>query len=108
MSKSVIRAVVIAMGSGALLAGAVAPAGAWPIPITAEEQNFINRAHATGFPGDDDQMLLVGRQACQMLMTGTNTQDAADGLAGRYGVDPAQARAVVGLAHSILCTSARG
>ncbi|MEZ0053649.1 hypothetical protein ABIA30_004682 [Mycobacterium sp. MAA66] len=108
MSTLLIRAAAAAVGVGALLGGAAAPAWAWPIPITSEEQNYINRAHATGFPGDDDQMLMAGRQACQMLMTGQNTQGAADALAGQYGADPGQAVALVRAAHGILCTSARG
>jgi len=108
MTATFFRAGAIAVGAGALLVGAGAPAWAWPIPITSEEQRLIDQAHATGFPGDDDQMLMAGRQACQMLMTGQGSQAAADTLAGRYGADPGQAVAVVRIAHSILCTSARG
>jgi len=108
MSTPLIRAAMIAAGAGALLVGAAAPAWAWPIPITSEEQRVIDQAHATGFPGDDDQMLMAARQACQMLMTGQGSQAATDTLAGRYGADPGQAAAVVRIAHGILCTSARG
>ena len=108
MSTLFIRAAAIAVGSGALLAGAVQPAGAWPIPITPEEQNYITRAHATGFPGDDDQMLMAGRQACQMLYSGQHAQDVANTLAGRYNADPGQAAALVRAARGILCTQAPG
>lgn len=108
MSALLIRAAAVVAGAGALWAATAIPAGAWPIPITPEEQNYINRAHATGFPGDDDQMLMAGRQACQMLMTGQSTQGATDAIAGQYGVDPGQAGALVRVAHGILCTSARG
>lgn len=108
MSALLVRVAVIAVGSGALWAGAVAPAGAWPIPITPQQQNFINRAHATGFPGDDDQVLQAGLQACHLLYTGTHAPDAANTLAGTYNADPGQAAAVVRTARSILCTQAPG
>lgn len=41
-------------------------------------------------------------------MTGRGTQGATDTIAAQNGVDPAQAGALVRIAHGILCTSARG
>ena len=103
-----VRLLAAAVGAGVLLGTATGTAGAWPIPITPEEQGVINRGHAAGFPGDDDQVLMAARQACQALMTGKGTQGATDMLAGMYHTDPGTARALVGIAHGTLCTSARG
>ena len=36
-------------------------ASAWPIPVTPEQQRFINQARNAGFPGDDDAVLQAGR-----------------------------------------------
>lgn len=108
MPALIIRAAVTAAGAAALLGIGTAPAWAWPIPITPEQQNFINAARGAGFPGDDDAVLQAGLQACQMLMTGKGTQGATEFVAGQYGADPAQAGALVRAAHGRLCTSARG
>jgi hypothetical protein len=102
------RTLMAAAGAGVLLGVGVGPAWAWPIPITSEEQGVINRGHAVGFPGDDDQVLMAARQACQALMTGQGTQGATDMLAGMYNTDPGVARQLVNIAHGTLCTSARG
>ncbi|WP_071289142.1 DUF732 domain-containing protein [Mycolicibacterium llatzerense] len=100
---------VVAAAAGTVLFGTTSPAArAWPIPITPEEQNYINRAHATGFPGDDDQMLMAGRQSCQLLYSGTRAAAAANEIAGRYNADPGQAAALVRVARGILCTQAPG
>ena len=107
MASLIIRASAAAATVGALLGVSSAPAWAWPIPITPEQQNFINAARGAGFPGDDDTVLQAGLQACQMLMTGKGTQGATDFVAGQYGADPAQAGALVRAAHGRLCTSAR-
>lgn len=108
MPALIIRAAAVAATAAALLGVCTAPAWAWPIPITPEQQNFINAARGAGFPGDDDAVLQAGLQACQMLMTGNGTQAATDFVAGQYGADPAQAGALVRAAHGRLCTSARG
>ena len=102
------RMVAVAVGAGVLLSAAAGTAGAWPIPITPEEQGVINRGHAAGWPGDDDGVLMAARQACQALMTGQGTQGATDSLVGMYGADPGVARQLVNIAHGTLCTSARG
>ncbi|MGB8407141.1 MAG: DUF732 domain-containing protein [Mycobacterium sp.] len=104
----VARMLTAAVGVGVLLSVGAGTAGAWPIPITPEEQGVINRGHAAGWPGDDDAVLMAARQACQALMTGQGTQGATDALVGMYGADPGVARQLVNIAHGTLCTSARG
>ncbi|MUM34142.1 DUF732 domain-containing protein [Mycobacterium sp. CBMA361] len=98
----------VALVAGAAFGVSAGTASAWPIPITPEQQRFINQARAAGFPGDDDAVLQAGLQACQMLMTGSETQGAVDGIVGQTGADPGSASALVRRAHGILCTSARG
>ena len=56
------RGFVVRVASAVLVAGAAfgisaGTASAWPIPITPEQQRFINQARAAGFPGDDDAVL---------------------------------------------------
>jgi hypothetical protein len=42
----------------------IGAAAAWPVPLTADDTNFLNAARRSGFPGGDDQLLLgVGRCA---------------------------------------------
>lgn len=103
-----VRVLAAAVGAGVLLGVGAGTAAAWPIPKTPEEQGVVDRGHQAGFPGDDDQVLMAARQACQALMTGKGTAGATDMLAGMYHTDPATARNLVGIAHSTLCTSARG
>lgn len=103
-----IRALAATLGAGVLLSTAIGTASAWPIPITGQQQNFINQARGAGFPGDDDQVLTAGLQACRLLYTGQGTQGAAASLAGQYGTSPDQAAALVGAAHGIMCTQAPG
>jgi len=105
---NVIRALAATLGAGVLLSTAIGTASAWPIPITGQQQNFINQARGAGFPGDDDQVLTAGLQACRLLYTGQGTQGAAASLAGQYGTSPDQAAALVGAAHGIMCTQAPG
>ncbi len=104
-----IRLIGCAVAAAAALSVAAAgSASAWPMPFTPEQQRFINQARTAGFPGDDDAVLQAGLRACQMLMTGSGTQGAVDGIVGETGADPAPAAALVRRAHGILCTSARG
>lgn len=103
-----VRALAVTLGAGALLSTAVGTASAWPIPITGQQQSFINQARGAGFPGDDDQVLTAGLQACRLLYTGQGTQGAAGSLAGQYGTSPEQAAALVNAAHGIMCTQAPG
>ena len=57
MSAFIVRVAATAVTVAALLGVGTAPAWAWPIPITPEQQNFINAARGAGFPGDDDAVL---------------------------------------------------
>lgn len=86
----------------------MALANAWPIPLTGEEQRMIANARNGGFPGDDDQIMLAGRQACQFLYTGQSRQQVIDGMVGRYGATTQQANALVNAAKSTICTQAPG
>lgn len=97
--------------AGMLSAAAVmssATAGAWPIPLTGEEQRMIATARGAGFPGDDDTIMLAGRQACQFLYTGQSRQQVIDGMVGRYGATPQQANSLVNAAKGTICTQAPG
>ncbi len=93
--------------AGGLLGLGAAPAGAWPIPLTADETNFLNATRGN-FPGNDDQLLLAGKQACRLLYTGQGNQGAVDATAATYGATPAQAASLVGAARSTMCTQAPG
>lgn len=101
------QVVATAAAAGALLGLAAPPAGAWPIPLTADQTNFLNATRG-GFPGNDDQLLLAGNQACRMLYTGQGTQATIDTTAATYGASPQQAAALVGAARSTMCTQAPG
>lgn len=102
------RALAVTFGAGGLLWTAVGTAWAWPVPITGEQLSFINQSRNAGFPGDDDQVLTAGLQACRLLYTGQGTRGAAGTLAGQYGTSPEQAAALVSAAHGIMCTQAPG
>ena len=106
--RKAIRTLVVTVGAGAVLSAAAGTASAWPIPITGQQQSFINQARGAGFPGDNDQVLTAGLQACRLLYTGQGTQGAAATLAGQYGTSPEQAAALVSAAHGIMCTQAPG
>lgn len=108
MRGTPIRILTAALGAGALLAFAGGTAAAWPIPITPEQQNFINQARGAGFPGDDDQILLAGQQACRALYTRQGVQGAIDTVAGPNGATPEQAAGLVRAARGTLCTQAPG
>jgi Protein of unknown function (DUF732) len=106
--KKFVRSVAAVLGAGAVLGFAAGTASAWPIPITGEQQNFINQARNAGFPGDDDQILLAGNQACRALYTRQGVQAAIDTVAGPNGATPEQAAALVRAARGTLCTQAPG
>lgn len=99
-------AVTATLAAGAL-GLSTAPAGAWPIPLTADDTNFLNATRGN-FPGNDDQLLLAGRQACRMLYTGQGAQATIDATAASYGASPQQAAGLVGAARSTMCTQAPG
>lgn len=108
MRGTPIRILTAALGAGALLAFAGGTAAAWPIPITPEQQNFINQARGAGFPGDDDQILMAGQQACRALYVRQGVQGAIDTVAGPNGATPEQAAGLVRAARGTLCTQAPG
>ena len=101
------RVVAAATVAGGLLGLAAAPAGAWPIPLTAVEINFLNATRGN-VPGNDDQLLLAGKQACRMLYTGQGSQPTIDATAAQYGASPDQAAGLVGAARGTMCTQAPG
>jgi hypothetical protein len=96
------------LSAGVLLGSATGTASAWPLPITPEQQNFINQARNAGFPGDDDQILLAGNQACRVLYTRQGLQAAIDAVAAPNGATPDQAAGLVRAARGTLCTQAPG
>lgn len=96
------------MATGVLLGvAAVPPAVAWPIPLSPDEINFLNGVRGS-FPGDDDQLLLAGKQACRLLYTGQSAQSVIDATAGQYAASPGQAAGLVGAARGTMCTQAPG
>jgi hypothetical protein len=105
---TITRVLAAALSAGALLAAETGTASAWPIPITPEQQRYINQARGAGFPGDDDAVLQAGMQACRALYTGQGAQGATGTVAGQAGVSPDQAGVAVRLARGILCTQAPG
>ncbi len=56
-------------------------------------------------PGDDDQLLLAGKQACRLLYTGQPSQAVIDTTTAQFGADPRVVAVVVDRvivnAHSI-------
>lgn len=101
------QVVAVAAMAGGLLGLAAVPAGAWPIPLTADQINFLNATRGN-FPGNDDQLLLAGKQACRMLYTGQGSQPTIDATAAQYGASADQAAGLVGAARSTMCTQAAG
>lgn len=99
--------VAAAAVAGGLLGLVAAPAGAWPIPLTADDINFLNATRGN-FPGNDDQLLLAGKQACRMLYTGQGSQPTIDATAAQHGASPDQAAGLIGAARSTMCTQAPG
>ncbi len=108
VTNKVVRLAAATLGAGVLMAAAAGTASGWPIPITPEQQRFINQARGAGFPGDDDAVLQAGMQACRALYTGQGVQGAIGTVAAQAGVNPDQAAAVVHLARGTLCTQAPG
>jgi hypothetical protein len=102
-----IRMFAAALIGGAMLGAAVAPASAWPIPLSADEVNYLNAVRGN-FPGNDDQLLLAGKQACRLLYTGQPAPAVISATATQYGASPDQASAVVNAARGTMCTQAPG
>ena len=104
--NKVIRVAAAALGAGAIVTAAAGTASAWPIPITPEQQRYINQARGAGFPGDDDAVLQAGLQACRAFYTGQDVQAAIGTVAAQAGVNPDQAGVAVRLARGTLCMQA--
>ena len=99
---------MVTVAAAGVLLGATAPAAsAWPLPLSSDDQNFLSSARGT-FPGDDDQLLIVGRQMCRMLYTGQPAQAVIDTTAAQYGATPGQAAGVLHAARGTSCTQAPG
>lgn len=90
-----------------MLGAAVSPAAAWPLPLTSDDTNYLNAVRGN-FPGDDDQLLLAGKQACRLLYTGQPTSAVINSTAAQYGASPDQAATVVNAARGTMCTEAPG
>lgn len=105
--KHSIRLVAAAAAASALLGATAAPASAWPIPLTSEDNNYLGAVRGS-WPVDDDTLLMAGRGACRLLYTGSGTQGAVDGTASLYGASPDQAAVVVRAARGNFCTQAPG
>lgn len=102
-----VRLIAGAVAAGAPLGAAAAPASAWPIPLTSEDNNYLGAVRGS-WPADDDTLLMAGRGACRLLYTGSGTQAAIDGTASLYGATPDQAAVVVRAARGNFCTQAPG
>lgn len=111
MSTGLRRRVVAPLAALAVLGaglGATAPeAGAWPIPLTAQDTNYLKATRGV-FPGDDDQLLTVGRQMCRDLYTGQPAQAVIDQTAAQYGATPEQTAVALRAARRAYCTQAPG
>lgn len=101
------RMLAAGLAAGALLAGAPATASAWPLPLSADESNYLNSVRGN-FPGYDDQLLIAGKQACRLLYTGQSAQSVIDSTATQYGASPSQAAGLVSAARNTVCTQAPG
>ncbi len=105
--RTAVAPIAAAMVVGALLGSTAPPAGAWPIPLTAQDTAYLNATRGV-FPGDDDQLLLVGREMCRLLYTGTPAQAVIDQMAARYAAGPDQAGVALRAARRAYCTQAPG
>ena len=101
------RLAASAAAATALMGASAGTACAWPIPLTGEDTRFLNMTRGT-FPGDDDQLLMAGRQVCNMLYNGRGVNGATDQLVADYGTGPSEAGVMVRAARSTYCTQAPG
>lgn len=107
IGKVVVGAVSVLTGVGIALGAGAVPAGAWPYPFTPDQVAFLNKVRGN-FPGDDDQLVTAGLQACRSLFTGHNSQQTIDDTALAYGATPEQAGILVRAARANMCQAARG
>ena len=106
-SVVIIRLAAAAVAAGATLSAAAAPAGAWPYPLNPYDIRFLDTVRGA-FPGDDDQLLTVGKQMCRLLYTGLTNQGVIEQTAEHYAVSQDQAAHMMRAARSNLCTTAPG
>lgn len=99
------RMVAGAAAAGVLLGVAAGTAAAWPIPLTGEQQRFVDTARGS-FPADTDTLMLMGSQMCRGAYTGKPDAAIISEAAGTYGASPEQAAGVFGAARGTLCTQA--
>jgi len=104
---AIARTFGVALIGAAMWGATAAPASAWPIPLTFVEENYLNAVRGN-FPGNDDQLLLAGKQACRLLYTGQPAPAVIAATAGQYGASPEQAATVVNAARGTMCTQAPG
>ena len=71
--NNVIRVAAAPLGAGALLAATAGMASAWPIPITPEQQRYINQARGAGFPSTNT-VGLIGQSSCRATDFGNTPQ----------------------------------
>lgn len=100
-------AITMALAAATILGTTVPQAAAWPIPLTWEDNTYLKATRGV-FPGDDDQLLLVGREMCRQLYTGTPAQAVIDQMAGQYGATPDQTAVALRAARRAYCTQAPG
>jgi hypothetical protein len=105
IGRSGIRIIATALAAGTMLGAAAATASAWPLPMTSDDINYLNAVRGA-FPGDDDQLLMAGKQACRLLYTGQPRQAVIDSTGGQYNASPDQAAALVSAARGTMCTQA--
>lgn len=102
-----VRLVAATLVVGGMLGAVAAPAGAYPLPLTSEDVNYLNAVRGV-FPGDDDTLLIVGRQMCRQLYTGQPAAAVIDATASEYGASPDQATVALRAARGAYCTQAPG
>ena len=105
--RRTVRVIATAMAAGAMLGAAASPASAWPLPLTSDDINYLNAVRGN-FPGNDDQLLLAGKQACRLLYTGQPASGVIASTAAQYGAGPDQAAGLVNAARGSMCTQAPG
>lgn len=102
-----LRLLTAAAVAATMLGLTAAPASAWPIPLTGQQNKFLDQTRGN-FPGDDDTILLAGEQVCRGFYTGQHAAALSDQTASNYGASPDQAAALVRAARGTLCPQAPG
>jgi hypothetical protein len=105
--KRSVRLFTAGLAVAAISGAMAAPAGAWPLPLTADQTRFLDSTRG-GFPGDDDQLLMAGLNACHLLYSGQASPAVIDATAAQYGASADQAAHLVSAARATMCTQAPG